>query len=286
MEKSNVISYLFETKAVKFCEENKPFWYTSGKIGPYFINAQYVYGSEKEADELLEFINKELYNKNELPKNVFKQVLNQYNNNKIYKDSIDEMLKCVKDNIDIKEIDYISGGERRDWFFSNIIAYLLKKPHLTIYKDSNIYESNHDFSKTEKIDKLENKNVLHVADIITVASSYVNRWIPSIQKLGSNIKWSLSVIDRMQGGAELLKENGVKSLSIAKVDSSLFAKALDLGIIGNKQFEMLSKFIKNPDGIMREFLIAHPEFIENSLKSDEKTRSRAQMCIDNNFYNI
>ena len=286
MEKSNVISYLFETKAVKFCEENKPFWYTSGKIGPYFINAQYVYGSEKEAEELLEFINNQLSNKNELPKNVFKQVLNQYNNNKIYKDSIDEMLKCVKDNIDIKEIDYISGGERRDWFFSNIIAYLLKKPHLTIYKDSNIYESNYDFSNTKKIDKLKNKNVLHVADIITVASSYVNRWIPSIQKLGSNIKWSLSVIDRMQGGAELLKENGVKSLSIAKVDSSLFAKALDLGIIGNKQFEMLSKFIKNPDGIMREFLIAHPEFIENSLKSDEKTRSRAQMCINNNFYNI
>lgn len=286
MEKSNVISYLFETKAVKFCEENKPFWYTSGKIGPYFINAQYVYGSEKEAEELLEFINKELYNKNELPKNVFDKVLNQYNNNKIYKDSINEMLQCIKDNINIEEIDYVSGGERRDWFFSNLIAYLLKKPHLTIYKDSNIYESNYDFSNTKKIDKLENKNVLHVADIITVASSYVNRWIPSIQKLGSNIKWSLSVIDRMQGGAELLKENGVKSLSIAKVDSSLFAKALDLGIIGNKQFEMLSKFIKNPDGIMREFLIAHPEFIENSLKSDEKTRSRAQMCINNNFYNI
>ena len=286
MEKSNVISYLFETKAVKFCEENKPFWYTSGKIGPYFINAQYVYGSEKEAEELLEFINKELSNKNELPKNVFDKVLNQYNNNKIYKDSINEMLQCIKDNINIEEIDYVSGGERRDWFFSNLIAYLLKKPDLTIYKDSNIYESNYDFSNTKKIDKLKNKNVLHVADIITVASSYVNRWIPSIQKLGSNIKWSLSVIDRMQGGADVLKENGVKSLSIAKVDSSLFAKALDLGIIGNKQFEMLNKFIKNPDGTMREFLVAHPEFIENSLKSDEKTRSRAQMCIDKNFYNI
>ena len=140
MEKSNVISYLFETKAVKFCEENKPFWYTSGKIGPYFINAQYVYGSEKEAEELLEFINKELSNKNELPKNVFDKVLNQYNNNKIYTDSINEMLQCIKDNINIEEIDYVSGGERRDWFFSNLIAYLLKKPHLTIYKDLNIYK--------------------------------------------------------------------------------------------------------------------------------------------------
>lgn len=34
---SDIMSYLFETKAIRFCEENKPFWYTSGKIGPYFI---------------------------------------------------------------------------------------------------------------------------------------------------------------------------------------------------------------------------------------------------------
>ena len=38
---SNIISYLFKTNAIKFCEENKPFWYTSGKIGPYFINTHF-----------------------------------------------------------------------------------------------------------------------------------------------------------------------------------------------------------------------------------------------------
>ena len=34
---SNILSYLFETNAIKFCKENEPFWYTSGKIGPYFF---------------------------------------------------------------------------------------------------------------------------------------------------------------------------------------------------------------------------------------------------------
>ena len=53
---SDLVSYLFETNAIRFCEENKPFWYTSGKIGPYFINTHFVYGSEKDAVELLAFI--------------------------------------------------------------------------------------------------------------------------------------------------------------------------------------------------------------------------------------
>ena len=46
---SDLITYLFETNAIRFCEENKPFWYTSGKIGPYFINTHFVYGNEKDA---------------------------------------------------------------------------------------------------------------------------------------------------------------------------------------------------------------------------------------------
>ena len=50
---SDLANYLFETNAIRFCDENKPFWYTSGKIGPYFINTHFVYGSEKEASDFL-----------------------------------------------------------------------------------------------------------------------------------------------------------------------------------------------------------------------------------------
>ena len=67
---SNLISYLFETNAIKFCEENKPFWYTSGKIGPYFINTHFVYGNEHDAVELLSFIDASLSDKLSLPKKV------------------------------------------------------------------------------------------------------------------------------------------------------------------------------------------------------------------------
>lgn len=283
---SDIKSYLFETKAVKFCEENKPFWYTSGKIGPYFINTHFVYGNEKDATELLSFIDEALSDKVSLPEKVFKKVLFQYNENEIYKNVINTMKEYIEKNIDISQIDYVSGGERRDWFFSNILAYLLNKPHISIYKDLSTVVSSSNFENSETITKLENKKVLHVADLITVASSYVRAWIPAIKNLGSNIYWSCVVVDRMQGGKDKIEAEGIKSLSLVNIDSSLFQKALDLKIINENQLEMLNGFFKNPDETMRQFLINHPEFLENALNSDEKTRKRAKLLVDGNLYNL
>lgn len=283
---SDIMSYLFKTNSIRFCEENKPFWYTSGKIGPYFINTHFVYGSENDAKQLLDFIDIALNDKLTLPKKVFDKVLKQYNENEIYKNVIDTMKFYIEENIDISEIDYISGGERRDWFFSNIIAYLFDKPHISIYKDLSTVVSDSKFENTEKVTKLENKKVLHIADLITVASSYIRAWIPAIRNLDAQMCASCVVVDRMQGGKDKIESEGVKSLSLVQVDSSLFQKALDLNIINENQKQLLENFFENPDETMRNFLIAHPEFLENSLNSDEKTKKRAQLLIDNNLYNL
>lgn len=283
---SDIMSYLFETNAIRFCEENKPFWYTSGKIGPYFINTHFVYGNEKDAVELLSFIDDCLSDKITLPKKVFEKTLVQYNNNEIYKNVIDTMIKHIENNIDISEIDYISGGERRDWFFSNVIAHLLGKPHISIYKDLSTVVSDSNFENTEVVTVLENKKVLHLADLITVASSYIRAWIPAIKNLGSNICWSCIVVDRMQGGKDKIEAEGIKSLALVQVDTDLFRKALDMGIINETQLEMLNGFFKDPDNTMREFLINHPEFLENALKADEKTQKRAKLLVDGNLYNL
>lgn len=283
---SNLMSYLFETNAIRFCEENKPFWYTSGKIGPYFINTHFVYGSEKDATELLSFIDKALSDKMSLPKKVFYKVLEQYHSNEIYKNVINEMKNYIEENINISEIDYISGGERRDWFFSNMIAYLLDKPHVTIYKDLSTVVSDSRFENTEVVTSLENKKVLHIADLITVASSYIRAWIPAIQDLNAKICWSCVVVDRMQGGKDKIEAQGIKSFSLVQVDTNLFKKALDIGIINEAQLQMLNGFFENPDNTMRNFLLEHPEFISNALNSDEKTAKRAKLLVEGNLYNL
>ena len=284
----DLMSLLFETNAFKVCAENKPFWYTSGKIWPYFINTHFLYGSESDANELLDFINEELATEDKLniPTNIFEKVLTQYNTNEIFKTVIDSLKSFIEENINTSEIDYISGGERRDWYFSNIIAYLLNKPHITIYKDLSTVESTFDFKENKNITELKDKKVLHIADLLNQSSSYVRAWVPAIKDLGSSICWSTVVVDRKQGGLETLENMGIKSLSLLNIDESLFTKALELNIINESQLDMLKEFTKDPDGSMRNFLINHPEFLENALASDEKTAKRAKLCIDSNLYNL
>lgn len=285
---NNIVSYLFETNAFKICPDEKPFWYTSGKIGPYFINAQFLYGSESDANDFLEFINSELENsdKFEIPKNIFDKVFAQYETNKIYKDVINQMKDFIENNIDVSEIDYVSGGERRDWYFSNMIANLLDKPHITIYKDLSTVISSSDFSKTLDNIDLKDKKVLHVADLLNQASSYIRAWVPAIQNLGAQICWSIVAVDRMQGGSQKLEDANIKSLAMVEIHPDLFNQAKEMGIINDSQLKMLNDFYTNPDETMRNFLISHPNFINDALNSDEKSAKRAKLCLDSNLYNL
>ncbi len=285
---SDLTSYLFKTNAFRVCEENKPFWYTSGKIGPYFVNGQFLYGSEKDANELLSYIDDELENvsKDQIPRDIFAKVLYQYENNEIYATIINALVSYIKANIPVDEIDYVSGGERRDWFFSNIVAYLLKKPHITIYKDLSTTESSYNFSENKIVTKLEKNNVLHVADLLNQASSYLRAWIPAVENIGGKLIWSVCVIDRKDGGTEKLVEVGLKPYALINIDIHLFEKALELGIINDSQLSMLKDFKKDQYNTMRNFLIKHPEFLENSLNSDEKSAKRAKLCIESDLYDL
>lgn len=291
---SNISNYLFETNAIKFCKENEPFWYTSGKIGPYFFNAQFVYGSEEESKKLLDYITEELAsinngisNKKDLPKKVLDKVLVQYNSNKIYNDVINQMKEYIENNIGLDNFEYISGGERRDWYFSIILAYLLKKPHLTVFKDMSALSSDSEFITTDEISNLNGAKVLHLADLITTASSYIKMWVPIIKNLNGIMEHTLVIIDRNQGGKENLAEVGVKSHALATVDKDLFNHALELGFITQDQLDFISKYFDNPDETMKKFLLNHPEFVENSLKStNERTLKRVHTMIDEDLYGL
>ena len=94
-----------------------PFWYTSGRPGPFYVNTQ---------------------------------------NN---------------------DIDVISGGERRDWFFSIPVSIELELPHIFLFKNGLATQCNPDGS-IEKTLNIKRKRVLHVSDIINLASSYFKSWLP------------------------------------------------------------------------------------------------------------
>lgn len=282
---TQLVTWLFNTDAVRVCPQNKPFWYTSGSIGPYYINTHFLYGNEAKANELLAFIDTNKDEKYSLPIKLRKLTLDNYESDKTFHGLMNLMCDRIKANINIQEIDYISGGERRDWFFSYVIAEMLQKPHITIFKDMSVVTSDH---LGNIIDNpiIEGCKVLHIADLITEASSYERAWIPAIKVLGADILWSMVVVDRKQGGGELLNRFGVKSYSLIDIDSGLFKEARSLGLINASQFNMLSNYITNPRECMRNFLLENPQFLKQALEADIKTVERAKLCLDKNVYDI
>ena len=282
MSDAKLVNWLFETSAVRVCPEGKPFWYTSGTIGPYYINTHFLYGSEKKALELLEAIDAVKADKLACPEKLLTMVEANYASDIIFKGLIDNMLEFIRNNIEMDNIDYVSGGERRDWFFSLMVAKLLEKSHITLYKDLSAVIT--DNGETSPAKTINGARVLHIADLITEASSYERAWIPAIKNIGGQLTHSLVVVDRLQGGGELLERNNVCSFALVSIDKNFFDSALEMRLISKGQYDMLLQYTANPRESMKTFLKEHPEFLENALKADSKTSERARLCIDKKIY--
>lgn len=282
-----LVSLLFKTNAFKVSDADHPFWYTSGKLGPYFVNVDYLYGSAESSAELLSKIDNWLINENKenIPALLFDEIMKQYDNNEIFKTVIDKIVEYIENNLEVNLIDYISGGERRDWYFSIPVAYLLGKPHITVFKDLTTVVSTCDFEEATEVDALQGKRVLHVTDILNTGSSFERAWVPAINKLGSKINWAIYVVDRNQSGDKNLKKLEVQPYSLVELNNDLFNLALAIDIIDVAQFKMLQQYFADPDGTMREFIKNHPTFIDDVINSDnEKAAKRAKLCKEKNWY--
>ena len=113
---------LFQTKALKISGTETPFWYTSGTFGPFYINTHFLFGGEEYASKTLDFINENKKDKYDFPGIMTRYALEFYNENDKYKRIVDNLIKLIRDNVNIDEVDYISGGERRDWFPSHSLS--------------------------------------------------------------------------------------------------------------------------------------------------------------------
>ena len=280
-----IIEALFETKAVRVAPENQPFWYTSGRLGPFFINTHFLLENEAAAGEVLKRIEKAIAdNKLTAPEEIFDMMLAYYNKGGTFKMVSDKLAEEASK----LDFDYISGGERRDYFFSMMPAYLLKKPHLTIYKDmTSVYSESIDGPSVDVKDiDLKGKKALHIADLITEASSYERAWIPVIRGLGSDITDTVAVVDRHQNGREVLKGLGVELHALTGINEELFDEAKANGVINDAQKDMIMHFLENPADYMTAFLKANPGFIDAEIAKGGKNKERAELAIEKGFTNV
>ncbi|MDI9490513.1 MAG: orotate phosphoribosyltransferase [Clostridiaceae bacterium] len=277
--KYTITDALFATEAFRVCPEDQPFWYTSGLFGPYYINTHFLFGSESEAKLLLRFIEKmaESQNRKYLCKELATLCKAQYEKSAIYRSVIDSAVEAVSEI----DCDFISGGERRDYFFSIELARHLNKPHLALFKDNQAWYSKSVLEKSSRLDdKQEQKpdlgNALHVADLITEASSYTRNWINSVQAAGGKISDTLAIVDRCQGGVNLLEKLDINVQSLVQISPALFADALTKDLISNTQEKLLLDYYADPYQFVRSFLAGHPNFLVEQEKLDPKTAERVQ----------
>jgi orotate phosphoribosyltransferase len=133
---------------------------------------------------------------------------------------------------------------------------------------------------------LKGKKSLHIADLITEASSYERAWIPVIRGLGSEITDTVAVVDRCQNGREVLKNLGVELHALTGIDKNLFDEAESNGIINETQKVMILHFLENPSEYMTAFLKANPDFIANEIAKGGKNKERAELAIEKGYANV
>jgi orotate phosphoribosyltransferase len=277
-----IIDSLFATKAILVCDPDHPFWYTSGTLGPFYINTHFLYRSELDASELLLMIEEgaasdRLY----FPHFLIENLKIMYDTSDVFRSVTDQIVEKAK----TINFDFISGGERRDFFFSLLPAYLMKKPHLSIFKDMQAVLTDGDFAQTIPVYEasITGKRALHISDLVTEASSYTRAWIPVIREFGAVIEDTITIIDRNQGGATALMAEGVRLHSFETVDIHLFERARDIGEITDEQLSSVTSFMQNPKGFMKNFLDTHPHYIEEQIALGGKPRERAEIAISKGY---
>src|SRR3989344_1798195 len=112
-----------------------------------------------------------------------------------YSRAVRGIIKLMRSVVPDFSYNIISGGESRDWIFSNPAAYELGKPHLTIYKDKKMIGAD-----------VKGKRVIHVADLNNEGSSPRDIWVPAIRDADGKIEDIFFFVDRMEDGVGVMKE--------------------------------------------------------------------------------
>lgn len=280
----DLLGALVQSQALRIAPPGQVFWYTSGTLGPYYINTHYLFGGPDAAEELLAFIDSDS-RADDFHGALLARIQARLNDDTAFRGVIEALVAAIRSRPGAEGLDWISGGERRDWFFSLPVAVLMDLPHLYIYKDNSMILA--EDGKVAAIEDLGGKRTAHVTDLVTEASSYARNWIPAVRDGGGQMVISANVIDRAQGGMDVIATAGVDGMALLRVDNTLFDDLRQRSLIDDSQHEILLDYFGDPTGAMKRFLEANPAFLQQALTADdERTAKRARLLVESDTYGI
>jgi orotate phosphoribosyltransferase len=280
----DLLEALVKSEALRIAPPGEVFWYTSGTLGPYYVSTHYLFGGPEAAQGLLDFIDSDSGTA-DFHEKLSARVGEQLEKDAAFRNVIESLVSNIQTREGADQIDWVSGGERRDWFFSLPVAMTMGLPHLYIYKDGSTFLA--DNGPLTAIDEFTGRNTAHIADLVTEASSYARAWIPAIRNRGGQMLISANVIDRAQGGMDVIDDAGVDGIALLRVDETLFGDLLERGMIDGEQQAVLLDYLGDPAGAMKRFLQATPGFLEKALNSsDARKAERVRLLVDQDPYGL
>ncbi|MCK4649947.1 hypothetical protein KAT36_01820 [Candidatus Pacearchaeota archaeon] len=205
------------------------FPYTSGKIGPYFVQSGAV-----------------------------------MNNGRNYASAARDMTDLIHDTVSLDKIDIISGGETRDWIFSNLVVnnlvrdHDISKAHVMLYKNEKTVGAS-----------MAGKRILHVADLNNEGSSVRDYWIPIIKKAGGEISDVFFYVERMENGVQVVENLGLKGHAVVKLDGHAWDYLYAKGAVNNDCYWNLKARMEDKDS-----------WAEKMLRSDAGVQKLKKILMD------
>ena len=264
---------LFSTQAVSIWNNGKGpvFWYAAGVPGPFYVNTEKVVGAAV-AETLLAEISRIVADAGSLKEKVEAVqdvVMSEYARNGNFQKMVRTLVKKARAQFG-DAYNCISGGERRDWFFSIPFAHESKLDHIFLFKDQSIY------AKPAGTSASGLAKVLHVADLINNAASYFDNWLPALEKHGLQMAGTACLITRGAAGVDKLKERGIPVCSLKTIDKGFFEELLKIGLIKKETFEELSLYFKAKEDWARQYILSKPDLLKaNDLDSKSKERFKS-----------
>lgn len=236
MQETN-LDALVRNNGFEFSDTFKP--YTSGQIGPYYVESTVVENSGRD-----------------------------------YRKACQDIARLVKSYASVPWDFVISGGESRDWDFSNPITVMLGRPHFKIYKDG----------RTKGARDITGKTVVHIADLNNEGSSPRDLWVPAIHKAGGNIEHIFFYVDRMEEGVQVMKDLGLQSHAVVPLDEHAWDYLQKQGVISKELYHSLRERMEDKDAWARAMLRSDAGYKTfRDLFIDPKTVSKARKILDKGY---
>ncbi|MDD5586420.1 MAG: hypothetical protein PHY92_05625 [Alphaproteobacteria bacterium] len=247
------------------------YWYIAGIPGPFYVNTELLIGAEASG-LLLDKITAILAQTADLAARsaqITEAVMAAYEENEVYQRLVATMAAAAKSQFPAGSFDLVSGGERRDWLFSIPFARACGIGHAFLFKNLSLY------SPTAI---KPGAKVLHVADLINNAASYLDLWLPALEKAGLECAGTLCVISR-GNGLEKLAAKGLQAVSLNSIDLSFFEKSHASGLIDRATLDEVATHFASPKAWAEKYFVGHKS-LRDLTKLDAKSFERVRSFAD------